>query len=217
MAIKLSKSGKMPCKSWSLEALVTCPGARENGELVPACAGCYATSGNYRFPNVKAPRASNLIDWKRDAWVDDMVAAIGTDKYFRFFDSGDVYHIDLARKILAVMRATPNTRHWLPTRMHKIAKFKAVLLAMAKLDNVVVRRSSDAVTGQWDKRQSTASTIYVVAHGVPAGATGCPAYTTDGKCGDCRQCWDKNISCIAYPGHGRTMVKLQNDIIARGV
>ena len=33
--IRLSKASKMPCRSWSLQALETCPGARKsNGELV---------------------------------------------------------------------------------------------------------------------------------------------------------------------------------------
>ena len=48
--LKLSKASKMPCRSWSLQALDTCPGSRDkSGELVPACSGCYATDGNYRF------------------------------------------------------------------------------------------------------------------------------------------------------------------------
>ena len=67
--IKLSKPSKMPCLSWSLVARDTCPGSIHNGELVDACKGCYAAQGNYRFPNVKAPRVHNKDDWKRDSWV----------------------------------------------------------------------------------------------------------------------------------------------------
>jgi len=105
MTIKLSKAGKMPCRSWSLQALTTCAGSvGDDGTLVPACIGCYATTGNYRFPNVKQPREHNQKDWKRDAWVDDMVAELDNDRYFRWFDSGDVYSIKLARKILEVMK-----------------------------------------------------------------------------------------------------------------
>jgi hypothetical protein len=54
--------------------------------------------GNYRFPNVKQPRESNQKDWKRDAWVADMVAELDNDRYFRWFDSGDVYSLKLAEK-----------------------------------------------------------------------------------------------------------------------
>ena len=117
MTIKLSKAGKMPCRSWSLQALTTCAGSvGDDGTLVPACVGCYATTGNYRFPNVKQPREHNQRDWKRDSWVDDMVAELDNDRYFRWFDSGDVYSIKLARKILEVMKRTPWTKHWFNSR-----------------------------------------------------------------------------------------------------
>ena len=50
--IKLSKASKMPCRSWSLQAIDTCPASiGSDGELVDACKGCYATTGNYNFPN----------------------------------------------------------------------------------------------------------------------------------------------------------------------
>ncbi|GAI65558.1 unnamed protein product, partial [marine sediment metagenome] len=73
--LKLSKASKMPCKSWSLEAIDTCAGSRDpvTGELVPVCADCYAAKGTYRFPAVKALRVHNKQDWKRDDWVSDMV------------------------------------------------------------------------------------------------------------------------------------------------
>lgn len=50
--MKISNTSKLGVRSWSLQALETCPGAIENGELVDACKGCYATTGNYRFENV---------------------------------------------------------------------------------------------------------------------------------------------------------------------
>ena len=34
----------------------------------------------------------------------------------------------------------------------------------------------------------------------------CGAYSRDGKCGDCRACWDKNVKVVAYPAHGRRMM-----------
>ena len=71
---RLSKASKMPCRSWSLQALDTCPASRKaDGSLVDACSGCYATGGNYRYPNVKAPREHNREDWKHDDWDDAMV------------------------------------------------------------------------------------------------------------------------------------------------
>ena len=206
--IKLSQASKMPCRSWSLQALTTCPGSKDaNGLLVAACAGCYATDGNYRFSNVKAPREHNQEDWKRSGWVDDMVAALDNDRYFRWFDSGDLYDIRLARKVLEVMTRTPWCNHWLPTRMHKFSKFRSVLEAMESLPNVVVRRSSDSVSGGVIEGLTT-STIVSDASQLPENATLCEAYTREGKCGPCRACWNKETAVVAYVAHGRKMAKI---------
>ena len=206
--IKLSKAGKMPCKSWSLEALVTCPGSKNSdGTLVPACQGCYATTGNYNFPNVKAPRQHNKLDWQRDAWVPDMVQELDTERYFRWFDSGDMYHLGLAQKMLDVMRLTPWVKHWLPTRMHKFDKFAQVIADMEALPNVVVRKSSDGIHGEVIPGNNTSTIVPDISHDAP-GLTMCNAYERDGKCGTCRACWDKSVAVIAYPAHGRKMIKL---------
>lgn len=207
--IKLSRAGKMPCRSWSLEALLTCPGSKDKtGQLVPACQGCYATTGNYRFPNVKAPRAHNRQDWKRDAWVSDMAQALDNDRYFRWFDSGDCYALELAQKILQVMRATPHCNHWLPTRMHKFVKFRRVFAQMESLPNVVVRYSSDGIQGEIIEGAANSSTIIATAERADERMTLCTAYQRDGKCGTCRACWDKSARVIAYPAHGKQMLKL---------
>ena len=208
--IKLSKAGKMPCRSWSLQAIDTCPASiGSDGELVDACKGCYATTGNYRFPNVKKPREHNKEDWQRDSWVDDMVAELDNDRYFRWFDSGDMYHIKLARKMLEVMKRTPWVRHWLPTRMHKFAKFAPVIQEMNNLPNVVVRLSSDSVIGETIPGANT-STIIPTPEKATEEMTVCEAYSRDGKCGPCRKCWDKDTAVIAYPAHGREMIKVIN-------
>jgi hypothetical protein len=206
--LKLSKASKMPCKSWSLEALVTCPASKnKDGSLVDACKGCYATTGNYRFPNVKAPRAHNKEDWKREAFVSDFVQELDTERYFRWFDSGDMYDLRLANKILEIMQATPWVNHWLPTRMHKFAKFAEVIAQMEALPNVVVRKSSDSVTGGVIDGLTT-STIAPDAASAPEGAKVCEAYTRGGKCGTCRLCWSKDVALVAYPAHGAKMLKV---------
>lgn len=205
--IKLSKASKMPCRSWSLQALTTCPGSvGPDGELVAACSGCYATTGNYNFPNVKAPRLSNQEDWKRTEWVDEMVEELDSDRYFRWFDSGDLYDIRLARKVLEIMQRTPWCNHWLPTRMYKFKKFRAVLDAMESLPNVVVRKSSDSVLGATIEGRTT-STIIPTTDDAPDGAVVCQAYERDGKCGKCRACWSKDTQVVAYVAHGRKMEK----------
>lgn len=208
-SIKISITSKLDgIRSWSLQALETCPGSIASpGELVDACKGCYATTGNYRFANVKAPRAHNKIDWQRLEWTDDMVAALDADRYFRWFDSGDMYTVALAEKMLEVMQRTPWVKHWLPTRMHKFPKFRAVLEAMAALPNVSVRFSSDSVTGDYTKGLH-GSVIIPTPQDVKKGMTLCEAYSHAGKCNGCRACYDKTVKVIAYPAHGVSMHKV---------
>ncbi len=205
--IKLSKTSKLDgILSWSLQAIDTCPGSSDgNGGLVPACQGCYATTGNYRFSNVKKPREFNREDWKRLSWVDDMVKALDNSRYFRWFDSGDMYDLKLAKRIYLVMMLTPNVKHWLPTRMHKFDKFKGIIADMQKLPNVVVRLSSDSVTGDVIDGLNT-STIF--SGDVPEGVTECQAYQHEGKCNGCRACYDKDVQVIGYKAHGVKMAKV---------
>jgi len=213
--IRLSKPSKMPCLSWSLVARDTCPGSIENGELVDACKGCYAAQGNYRFPNVKAPRVHNKDDWKRDDWVSDMVQALDNSRYFRWFDSGDLYSVKLAEKIKLVIEQTPWVNHWLPTRSYKFKKFSKVLNDIQALPNAVVRYSSDSVTGETITGETTSTIVPTPEHASESMSL-CKAYENDGKCGTCRQCWDKSVKVIAYPAHGKAMSKVVNNLIARG-
>lgn len=206
--IRISKTSKLDgILSWSLQAIETCPASiGADGALVAACSGCYATTGNYNYPNVKAPRLENKEDWKRDAWVGDMVKALDSSRYFRWFDSGDMYSLGLAEKMLEVMKATPWCKHWLPTRMAKFSKFADVLARMQALDNVMVRFSSDSVSGEFDSRHG--SVIIESPEALPEGATLCEAYDNDGKCNGCRACYSKDVPLIAYPAHGRKMAKV---------
>ena len=208
-SLKLSKTSKLDgIMSWSLQAIDTCPGSiASNGGLVDACKGCYATTGNYNYPNVKAPRLHNRDDWQRDDFVADFVNALGKQSFFRWFDSGDVYSVDLAEKIYSIMAATPNVKHWLPTRMYKFAKFADVLQRMKALPNVSVRFSSDSVDGSYTEGVH-GSTIVPSISEAGAGVKVCEAYEHGGKCNGCRACWDKNVPVIGYVAHGAKMGKV---------
>ena len=205
---KLSQVSKLDnIASWSLEAGTTCPASHDaNGQLVDACKGCYAKQGNYRFSNVKKPRLFNQLDWVRDDWVDDMVKALSNDRFFRWFDSGDMYSIKLAEKMYQVMQLTPWVSHWLPTRMAKFAKFQTILEKMKALPNVMVRFSSDAVDGTLSPEHG--STILPANAPVPAGVTECKAPEQGGKCLDCRACYNKEVPVIGYRAHGKKMAKV---------
>ncbi len=205
--LRLSKTSKLDgILSWSLQALETCPGSvNADGSLVDACRGCYATTGNYNYPNVKAPRIENREDWQRDEWVSDMINALESQRYFRWFDSGDMYSLGLAEKILQVMESTPWVKHWLPTRMQKFPKFAKVIKRMQALDNVMVRFSSDSVTGEYVLGLH-GSTITDNIGNAPGFV--CKAYEHGGKCNGCRACYSKDVPLISYVAHGKKMAKV---------
>jgi hypothetical protein len=204
----LSKTSKLGCLSWSLQAFETCPGSVQDGVVVDACKFCYARTGMYHMPDVKALRSRNKEDWKNDDWVSRMVHGLRKSTHFRWFDSGDMYSTALAEKILEVCRLTPNVKHWIPTRMHKFEKFRGVLEALSALPNVVVRLSSDSVSGEpIDSFTGHSSTITPYA-GYAVDAYECVAYKQGGKCLTCRACWDKMVPVVAYPYHGKSKAKV---------
>jgi hypothetical protein len=214
--LKLSKTSKLDgILSWSLQALDTCPGSvNPDGSLVPACSGCYATTGNYNYPNVKAPRLHNREDWQRDDWVSDMAQALESQRYFRWFDSGDMYSIGLAEKILQVMQSTPWVKHWLPTRMLKFFKFQGIISKMQALPNVSVRFSSDSVQGDYVAGLHGSTIVPTIDD---AKGFACRAYENDGRCNGCRACYDKTVPLISYVAHGKKMGKVIKILSVKGL
>jgi hypothetical protein len=191
----------MPGKSWSLQAGDTCPGSINplTKEVIEVCADCYAKTGFYRMENVKAPRLSNRKDWKRIDWADDMVAALDNERWFRWFDSGDIYTAALAQKIYEVARRTPWCNHWIPSKSYNIPKIRYWLDRLKELPNVSVRFSSPSTNGVYTSEHGSVVVQSVID--TISGAKMCDAYTRGGKCGPCRACWDSSINLIVYPLH----------------
>lgn len=165
------------------------------------------------MPAAKNIRQHNRHDWKRLEWVDEMVEAIKDEPFFRWFDSGDCYSYRLAIKIGEVVKRTPETMHWLPTRMHKFPKFRKLFeFLMASLPNLTIRYSSDGIHGELTDGDCISTIVESASDAVASSAlrpiTVCYAYERDGKCGDCRACWDREFEVIAYPQHGRAMRKV---------
>jgi hypothetical protein len=201
MPVLLSKASKMPGKSWSLQAGDTCPGSINplTKEVIEVCADCYAKTGFYRMDNVKAPRLSNRKDWKRTDWADDMVAALDNERWFRWFDSGDIYTAALAQKIYEVARRTPWCNHWIPSKSYNIPKIRYWLDRLKELPNVSVRFSSPSTNGVYTSTHGSV-VVQSVTDTIKEGKM-CDAYTRGGKCGPCRACWDSSINLVVYPLH----------------
>jgi len=151
MVIKLSYSSKMKINktkvpSFDLQARTSCPGSKlSDDSIVEVCQKCYALKGSFRWPVVKAVRASNKIDYHRDEWVEEMIVAIRNNEYFRWFSSGDCESSELANKILEVIRGTPKTSHWFVTRSDKVQSIRKVYTQIDVLNNVSIRISADHI------------------------------------------------------------------------
>ena len=201
LVIRASKTSKMPCKSFSLDAKDCITGSKLRTVSGSVCSKCYASKGFYGMPTVREPRAWNLAVWLQciekgevSDWTDAIVKVIGNDKFFRWFDSGDIQSIEMLDAIVKVAYLMPNTRFWLPT--HETGFLMAYINAGNTIpSNLVIRKSANMI-GQVDKSPSGLSSSVSSSIG-----TICQAYTRGGKCVDCRSCWNGSIVNIDYPIH----------------
>jgi len=202
----LTQTSKMPCKSYSLPTIACKTGhamAKMKGSV---CASCYANKGFYAMyaATIEPAQHARLESINDPLWIDSIVNLIGSDTYFRWHDSGDLQSLEHLEKIVAVCDATPNTRHWLPTREYGlikafIAKYgrNAIplnlvirLSAMYPDKPVVIPASLKGISG------IAASNVHTVK---PIG-TDCNASKQGGACLDCRACWDRKTT-ISYAMH----------------
>ena len=193
----LSNTSKMPCKSTSTSAFDCITGSKLSKIKGSVCDGCYARKGFYRFKNVRASLDKRLKGITHPDWVLAMTTLIGDDQYFRWHDSGDIQSIKHLERICEVAQATPNCRHWLPT------KEKGMLKAFIRNggvipDNLVVRLSGAMIDAEPPKSYKHTSTVHAVTDG---HGHICPAYKQNGECADCRACWNSNVHNVSYPKH----------------
>ena len=200
MYIKLSKTRKMPCFSWGIPVSSCITGSKLVKVPGSVCSTCYANKGRSQvFPAVNLARVARLDQWTedREAWIVAMIAAIGTDRRFRWFDAGDVQGVGMLSDIIRVCKLTPNCLHWLPT-------IERGLMGLSDFipDNLTIRVSSPmiGIVGKGDYLKSVV--VERKDKGTIPGYE-CPATWIKGRkeCDDCRACWDKRVSVVIYAKH----------------
>jgi len=208
MKLRLSFPSKMPCASIGLPALEACVTGKRLAQVPGSvCAGCYATKGNYRFLNVKEPRAMNLAITRkalrtakgRAAWVATMASLIKASGFanFRWHDSGDLLSSDHLEMICQVAEATPSVDHWLPTREYKMVQDVAFDRTLP--GNLTVRLSAHMVGRTLEPANAFPSSSVDAGVGWQCPATHSPKHA--GKCLDCRACWDRKVGNVDYSKH----------------
>jgi hypothetical protein len=200
----ITRTSKMPCASYSLPTIACQTGYRMSQVKGSVCSHCYAQKGFYMkyAYNVEPAQHARLVALADPLWIDAMVTLIGTDRYFRWHDSGDLQGVEHLELIAQVCEQTPHCRHWLPTREYGMVA--AYIAQHGELPaNLVVRLSAMFA----DKPVKVPASL----QGVPGIAVSnvhtdqpigqmCVAYTQQGKCGDCRACWDRSTA-VSYPLH----------------
>ncbi len=193
----LSNTSKMPCKSYSLPTSICKVGAKLRDIPGSTCHGCYADKGCYNWSSTQNAMQKRYELTRGEQWVQGMIKQLENHKLFRWHDSGDIYSTEYLDKIIDVVKSTPDTRHWLPTR--EKALIKAYIRKHGSLpENLTVRLSAAMVDGKPAQidgiNTSTVHTGDAIGHE-------CPAYSQNGECGDCRACWNKTIDNVSYPLH----------------
>ena len=190
---------KMPSLSYSIPADACSKGAKLRKIKGSVCSKCYALKGNYkRYPNIIKVQYKRLNSINNPQWVEAMSYVINNQKkikttgVFRWHDSGDLQGVEHLDKILQVVKNTPTIMHWLPTKESQLIKNYRGKIP----HNIVIRLSGSMIDNDNAPIYNNTSTVTTD----PLKAT-CKSYENDGKCGDCRKCWDKEIKNISYLFH----------------
>lgn len=201
VAETLSQPSKMPCFSYSIPAQKCITGMKLRDIKGSVCNSCYALKGRYSFPNVKDALFRRFETLKNPLWVDAMVFMIGKREksgFFRFFDSGDIQGEWHLTNIVEVAKRLPQIKFWIPTREYGIVS-KWLAANGSFPENVTVRLSAYMVEGE--APVELAKRLGLVSSSVSRSGFSCPSSVQEGKCRDCRACWDKNNSNISYKRH----------------
>lgn len=210
---------KMPGYSWSIPAKHCKIGSKLRKQPGTVCFKCYALKGRYSFPNVQDALQARLDAFNamdRDEWCEAMAALIARKvrpevPYFRVFDSGDLQSEEMMIRWALVARMLPDVKFWVSTRERAIVNRAMKRMGLHKLKNLVVRVSSHKIgltdsaplsshnsqvhpkvqLMEWEAlvRKSTRKQFY------------CPSSLQDGKCGECRACWDSKVTTVIYREH----------------
>jgi hypothetical protein len=207
----LGYPSKMPGTSYGIAASACITGAKLSQIPGSVCHGCYALKANYLYPSVVMGHAKRLAGIADPRWTAAMVHQLkvaharGTGRlgafskgWHRWHDSGDVQSVEHLTKICAVAALTPWCRHWLPTRELGIVQTYVAKGGIVPR-NLVIRVSATMVDGPATKAWPTTSGVHSSKR--PKTGRACPAPSQEGKCQDCRACWNPRVKHVSYHLH----------------
>jgi hypothetical protein len=206
----LGYPSKMPGTAYGISAKACITGAKLAQVPGSVCHGCYALKANYLYPSVQMAHDKRLTGIASPLWTAAMVALLTAahesgrgrngpiaSGWHRWHDSGDLQSVEHLTKICAVAALTPQIRHWLPTR--ELAIVKAYQAQGGTVPgNLVIRVSATMVDGDATTAWPTTSGVHDAKR---HKGRACIAPKQEGKCGDCRACWDPRVKHVSYHLH----------------
>ena len=196
----LSVPSKMPCYGWSISARLCKIGAKLHEIPGSVCSGCYALKGNYTFPVVQNAMKMRLEKFYKKEFIPSLVYLLQSmdQKYFRWFDSGDLQDAEMFNRIVEIAKLCPDVKFWLPTKEYKI--ISDYIESGNKIPaNLNVRLSGYMIDENGPI--SLAKKLHVTISEVRREGFNCPSSKQGNFCETCRKCWDKKEFNVIYKKH----------------
>jgi len=138
---------------FSLPAISTCPGR------TALCEGiCYATSGFFRFRNVRTSLQRSLKAAGDDGFATIISSEISrrrSIKAVRIHPAGDFYSVEYINKWIKIVTDNPNTSFWAYTRSWRVPKLVPGLKELGELPNIELFASIDEESGRQQKTEKS--------------------------------------------------------------
>lgn len=206
-----TKNSKMPGSTFGLSTAGCKVGTELRKVCGSVCEKCYAHKLEKIRPSVKlgwqnrtdAVNAA-MTNGNSNKWVSAMAQRIqqlaekSGEFYHRWHDSGDLQSFEHLVMIVEVCELTPQVNHWIPTKEKAI--IKRYLRTFGSFPENLSVRVSSAMIGEFPA-QIGCGTSTVHRKEKPYAGHECPAYKQGGQCGDCRACWNQQVTNISYPLH----------------
>jgi len=200
----LSKTEKMPCYSWGLSAAQCKRGAVLATKPGTVCSLCYARRGYYPEGHVQRGLRRRKEGLRDRRWVEAITALLKDQKYFRWFDSGDLQGQCHLHMVVEVCRRTPDCRHWLATREYGIVR--EFVRENEIPENLNIRLSADLINADFRHAPLEGCTVSTVSTKPRKDTHNCPASfgpfsMRSCDLAGCRACWNRSVKSVNYRFH----------------